>query len=166
MSAPEPSPEPSAERAGNGASDPPEPRPVLVDLADFDAVGIVTEVLVSLRAHTMAIGADSAATVSAPPGWHRAVMTARESGHVVLSVRYDELSTSRLKNVADALDRRGWQLDDDGEGSTSRFPPGTDASTPAFELLAALTLSGAPSDIRTVTATDGTGTPIDLHDGS
>ena len=138
MSASEPSSEPSADRPGDAADDVPQPRPMLVDLDDFDAVGIVTEVLVSLRAHTMRIGADSAATVSAPPGWHRAVMTARDSGHVVLSVRYEELSTSRLKNVADALDRRGWQLDDDGEGSTIRFPPGTEASTPAFELLGAL----------------------------
>jgi hypothetical protein len=166
MTAPEPSPEPSAERPGDGGADAPEPRPVPVDLADFDAVGIMADVLVSLRAHTMRIGADSAARVSAPPGWHPAVMTARESGHVVLSVRYEALSTSRLKNVADALERRGWQLDDDGEGSTLRFPPGTEASTPAFELLGALALAGAPSDTRSVTATDGTGAPIDLHDAT
>ena len=89
-------------------------------------------------------------------------MTARESGHVVLGVRYERLSTSRLKNVAGALAGRGWQLDEDGEGATIRFPPGTDATSPAFELLAAATLSGAPSDVRTVTATDGTGTAVDL----
>jgi hypothetical protein len=154
MAAPDPSPDRS-----------PEPEPVPVDLADFDAVGIVSEVLVALRAHTMRIGADSAATVSAPAGWHRAVMTARDGGHVVLSVRYDELSPSRLRNVADALGRRGWQLDEDGEGSTVRFPPGTDASTPAFELLGALTVSGAPGDVRRVTARDGTGAAIDLHAG-
>ncbi len=129
----------------------PDPEPVTVDLADFDAVGIVSDVLVSLRAHTMSTSADTAATVSAPDGWHRVVMTARESGHVVLGVRYEPLSTSRLKNVADALAGRGWQLDDDGEGATIRFPPGTDATTPAFELLAAATLSGAPSDVRTIT---------------
>ena len=41
-----------------------EPEPCLVDLGDFDAVGIVSEVLVSLRAHTMATSADTAATVS------------------------------------------------------------------------------------------------------
>ena len=139
-----------------------EPEPCLVDLGDFDAVGIVSEVLVSLRAHTMATSADTAATVSAPDGWHRAVMTARESGHVVLGVRYEPLSTSRLKNVAGALAGRGWQLDDDGEGATIRFPPGTDAATPAFELLAAATVSGAPSDERSITATDGTGAAIDL----
>ncbi|MGZ4710544.1 MAG: hypothetical protein ACXWBN_17555 [Acidimicrobiales bacterium] len=140
-----------------------EPEPVAVDLADFDAVGIVSEILVSVRAHSLATSADTAATVSAPDGWHRAVMTARDSGHVVLGVRYDRLSTSRLKNVADALARRGWQLDDDGEGATIRFPPGTDATTPAFELLAALTVWGAPSDVRSVTATDRTGAPVDLH---
>ncbi len=90
-------------------------------------------------------------------------MTARESGHVVVGVRYERLSTSRLKNVAGALAGRGWQLDDDGEGATIRFPPGTYATTPAFELLAAATLSGAPSDVRTVTARDATGSTIDLH---
>jgi hypothetical protein len=137
--------------------------PVTVDLADFDAVGIVSDILVSLRAHTMATAADTAATVSAPDGWHRVVMTARDSGHVVLGVRYEPLSTSRLKNVADALAGRGWQLDDDGEGATIRFPPGTDATTPSFELLAAAVLSGAPSDERTVTAVDGAGTPVDLR---
>jgi hypothetical protein len=128
-----------------------DPEPVTVDLADFDAVGIVSDVLVSLRAQTMATSADTAATVSAPDGWHRVVMTARDSGHVVLGVRYEPLTTSRLKNVADALAARGWQLDEDGEGATIRFPPGTDATTPAFELLAAATLSGAPADVRTVT---------------
>ena len=141
----------------------PDPEPVLVDLSDFDAVGIVSEILVSLRAHTMQTSADSAATVSAPAGWHRTVMTSRESGHVVLGVRFESLGASRLNNVADALARRGWQLDDDGEGATVRFPPGTDATTPAFELLAVATLSGAPDDVRSVTATDGTGTVIDLH---
>ncbi len=140
----------------------PDPAPVALDLSDFDAVGIVTEVLVTLRAHTMTTSADTAATVSAPDGWHRVVMTSRESGHVVLGVRYEPLSTSRLKNVADALAGRGWQLDDDGEGATIRFPPGTDATTPAFELLAALTVSGAPSDVRSITATDRAGTPVDL----
>ena len=54
----------------------------------------------SLRAHTMLTSSDTAATLSAPEGWHRVVMTARESGHVVLGVRYERLSTSRLKNVA------------------------------------------------------------------
>lgn len=140
-----------------------EPASVAIDLGDFDAVGIVADILVSLRAHTMATSADTAATVSAPDGWHRVVMTARDSGHVVLGVRYQPLSTSRMKNVADALAGRGWQLDDDGEGATLRFPPGTDATTPAFELLAAATLSGAPGDVRTVTATDGFGTVVDLR---
>ena len=64
--------------------------------------------------------------------------------------------------MAGALAGRGWQLDDDGEGATVRFPPGTDATTPAFELLAALTVSGAPNDVRSITATDGTGAAIDL----
>src|SRR4029079_15391066 len=106
------------------------PDAVPVDLSDFDAVGIVSEILVGLRAHTMQTSGDTAATVSAPDGWHRVVMTARASGHVLLSVRYEPLSTSRLKNVAGALAGRGWQLDEDGEGATNPFSPGHRGHTP------------------------------------
>jgi hypothetical protein len=90
------------------------------------------------------------------------VITARPSGHVVVGTRYSELGRSRWNNVADALERRGWQLGEDGEGATRRYPPGTQASDAAFEALAAATLSGAPSDVRTVTAVDSTGAEVTL----
>lgn len=140
--------------AGEGA--------VGLDLGDFDAVGVATDVIVALRTHAITAGVDAAATVGAPPGWQRLVATARSSGHIVLAVRYSDLSRSRWNNVAGALEQRGWQLDDDGEGATRRFPPGTDASEAAFEALSAATLAGAPADVRTVTAVDGAGAPVDL----
>jgi len=135
---------------------------VLLDLGDFDAVGVATDVVIALRTHAIEADVDAAATVDAPAGYQRLVVTARSSGHVVLSVRYTELGRSRWNNVADALAQRGWQLDDDGEGAVRRYPPGSQASDAAFEALAAITLSGAPADVRTVTAVDGTGTPVPL----
>jgi hypothetical protein len=141
---------------------PPEPPAVVLDLGDFDAVGVATEIVLALRRHAIEQETDAAATVSAPTGWQRLVVTARSSGHVVLGVRYSELSRSRWNNVADALERRGWELDEDLEGATRRFPPGTEATTAAFELLAAATLSGAPADERRVTAVDGRGAPVPL----
>jgi hypothetical protein len=137
---------------------------VVIDLSDFDAVGVATDVVVAVRTHAITLGSDVAATVSAPDGWHRVVLTGRSSGHLVLGVRYSELSTSRWHNVAEALRRRDWELDEDREGATTRFPPGTEASTAAFELLAALSVAGAPTDVRTVTALAADGTPVDLHD--
>src|SRR5690242_17903246 len=116
------------------------PEPLAVDIADFDAVGVLADVVVSLRVRSIEADTDAAATISAPDGWHRVVVTARPSGHVVVGVRYTELSTSRWHNVADALARRGWQLDDDDEGATIRFPPGTEPTDAAFEALATLTL--------------------------
>lgn len=133
-----------------------------LDLGDFDAVGVATDVVVALRAHAIEQGVDAAATVDAPAGWQRLVITARSSGHVVLGIRYSALGRSRWNNVAEALERRGWQLDDDGEGATRRYPPGSQASEAAFEALAAAALAGAPSDVRAVTAVDGTGAPVDL----
>lgn len=134
-----------------------------LDLADFDAVGVAEDLVVSLRAHAIEHGVDAAATVSAPAGWQRIVITARPSGHVVLGTRYSDLGRSRWNNVADALERRGWQLDDDGEGATRRYPPGSQAADAAFEALAAVALAGAPSDVRMVTAVDGTGVTIPLE---
>ena len=67
-----------------------------------------------------------------------------------------------LRNIAGALEKRGWDLDEDAEGATIRFPPGTEATSAAFEVLAAATLSGAPTDERTVTAVDGRGAPVPL----
>ena len=133
-----------------------------LDLGDFDAVGVTTDVVVALRVHAIEHGCDAAATVDAPAGYQRLVVTARPSGHVVLGVRYSDLGRSRWNNLADALEQRGWQLDDDGEGATRRYPPGSGASEAAFEALAAVTLAGAPADVRTVTAVDGNGDPVAL----
>jgi hypothetical protein len=133
-----------------------------LDLGDFDAVGIAGDIVVALRGHAIEHGVDAAATVSAPDGWHRVVVTGRPGGHTVLSVRYSELTASRWNNVARALARRGWDLDDDEEGATRRHPPGTDASSVAFELLAVAVLAGAPSDVRHVTAQDAAGRPVEL----
>jgi hypothetical protein len=128
------------------------PRVVQLDLDDFDAVGIAADVVDRVRQQAIEGGADVAATVSAPEGWHQVAVTGRRSGHAVLSVRFAALSTSRWHNVERALaGRGGWDPDDDGEGVTRRFPPGTEATVVAFELLAALTLAGAPTDTRTVT---------------
>lgn len=134
----------------------------VLDLADFDVVGVATDVVVALRTHAIEHELDAAATVDAPAGYQRVVVTARPSGHVVLGTRYSDLGRSRWNNLADALEQRGWQLDDDGEGSTRRYPPGSQPSDAAFEALAAVTLSGAPSDVRAVTAVDAAGAPVDL----
>lgn len=136
-----------------------EPSPVALDLADFDALGVAASLVDTVRTRAIEQESDVAASVSAPEGWHRVVVTGRGSGHLVLSVRYDPLTTSRLHNVTGALAQRDWDLDDDGEGSTYRFPPGTDAATAAFELLAALTLGGAPRDVRTISLGNEPGSP-------
>jgi len=141
------------------------PDPVELDLGDFDAVGVAAEVLVILRIHAIEHGVDAAATFAAPDGWHRIVATARDSGHIVLAVRYGDLSLSRWNNVAGALAKRGWDLDEDAEGATRRYPPGTETTTAAFELLAALTCAGAPTGARQVSAVDGHGEAIDLRLG-
>lgn len=137
-------------------------RALPLDLGDFDAVGVATDVVVALRVHAIERDCDAAATVGAPAGYQRLVVTARASGHLVLGVRYSDLGRSRWNNLADALEQRGWQLDDDGEGATRRYPPGSQASDAAFEALAAVTLAGAPSDVRSVTAVDSTGAPVAL----
>ena len=122
------------------------------ELAEEELRSLVYEVLDESRKQEFESGHDVAATVSAPAGWHRVVATGRSSGHVVLVVRFSELTSSRWHNVERALrDQGNWDPDDDGEGVTRRFPPGTEAATVAFELLAALTLAGAPADTRTVT---------------
>ena len=140
----------------------PVPPPLLLDLGDFDAVGIATEIVISLRVHAIEHEVDAAATVAAPAGWHSVVVTARHSGHVVLGVRYGDLSRSRWHNISGALARREWDLDEDEDGATRRFAPGTEATMAAFELLAAVTVAGAPVDGREVTAVDGHGNPMDL----
>ena len=136
---------------------------VTVDPNDFDAVGVVAEAIVTLRGSAMERQCDVVATISAPPGRHRLKVVARPGGHVVLAVRFDELTNSRRNVIADALTGLGWDLDDDSEGATFRFPPGTEHTTVAFDVLAVLTLGGAPGDRRTMTAVDATGAPVELE---
>lgn len=141
---------------------PAEPTPVALDLADFDALGVATTLVDAVRTNAIERGLDVAATVSAPDGWHRVVATGRRSGHLVLSLRYDQLTQSRWHNVAGALAKRSWDIDDDNDGATCRFPPGTEASEAAFELLAVLVIGGAPTDVRQATAVDADGNPVSL----
>jgi hypothetical protein len=138
------------------------PDPTVVDPGDFDAVGVMAEVVLALRRHAMDRQGDVVASVSAPAGRHRLRIVARAGGHIVFAVRYDELSTSRRNVIAEALGRRGWDLDEDTEGATRRYPPGTEHTTVAFDALAVRTLGGAPAEPRTVTATDAGGAALDL----
>ena len=140
-----------------------DPEPLAIDPTDFDTVGVLSDVVVTLRAHVMATDTEAAATIDAPLGWHHVVVTAKPGGSSVLVVRYADLSLSRLRNVAEALHGRGWQLDEDGEGATLRRPPGTPATDVAFEALAMLGVAGAPTTPRSVTAVDADGTALDLH---
>lgn len=142
---------------------PPDAPSMPLDLADFDAVGLLTEAIVSIRAHVLINELEAAAAVSAPEGWHRLVINAKSGGSSVLVVRFNELSVSRTKNVATALNKRGWQLDEDHEGATLRQAPGTTATDVAFEVLAALTVGGATHDVRLMHATDSTGAFVELR---
>jgi hypothetical protein len=135
---------------------------VVIDPTDFDAVSVLTEAIVSLRAHVMVNEIDASATVSAPEGWHPLVINAKQGGSSVLIVRFNDLSASRLRNVADGLSKRGWQLDEDREGATLRQPPGTTATDSAFEVLAAIGIGGAPNSSRNLVARDGNGNEVDL----
>ena len=137
--------------------------PMPLDLNDFDAVGLLTEAIVSLRAHVLINELEAAAAVSAPEGWHRLVINAKSGGSSVLVVRFNDLSVSRTKNVATALNKRGWQLDEDHEGATLRQAPGTTATDVAFEVLAALTVGGAPHDVREMHASDSSGASVELR---
>lgn len=139
------------------------PEPLLLDLDDFDVVGLLTDAIVSLRAHVLLDDQEAAATVDAPADWHRLVINAKRGGSSVLVIRFNDLSVSRTKNVAAALHGRGWQLDEDHEGATLRQAPGTTATDVAFEVLAALTVGGAPHGTREMTATDATGAMVNLR---
>jgi hypothetical protein len=139
------------------------PDPLTIDPTDFDAVGVVADAIVNLRAHVMVTSLDAAMTIPAPQGWHQVVVTAKPGGSSVIVVRYFDLTLSRLRNVAEALTRRGWQLDEDGEGATLRQPPGTSATDAAFEVLAVLTVAGAPTSPRKARGADAAGTEIDLR---
>jgi hypothetical protein len=136
--------------------------PLVVDPSDVDAVGLLGDAVLALRQHALMEGAAAIATVHAPEGWHRVVLTCQPGGHTVLAVRYGDLTRSRANNVGTWLERRGWQVDEDGAGARRRLPPGTDATMAAMDALAVVTAAGAPSDPRTVSAVDADGTPIDL----
>jgi hypothetical protein len=139
------------------------PDPIVLDLDDFDAVGVLSEAIVSLRAHVLINEQEAAATIDAPADWHRLVINAKSGGSSVLVIRFNDLSVSRTKNVATALHKRGWQLDEDREGATLRQAPGTTTTDVAFEVLAALTVGGAPHGTRNMSATDATGTAVELR---
>jgi len=161
-------PDPPPEVPSEVPSDPPaevspEVPAVALDLADFDAVGVGTDIVIALRIHAIEHGIDAVAKVSAPDGWHRVVVTARQSGHVILGIRFAPLTASRRKNIMRALAERRWTLDDDHDGATATFPPGSEAIDAAFELLGVLSARGAPTDVRTVTAHDGNGNPVPLQ---
>ena len=139
------------------------PEALLIDLDDFDAVGLLSEAVVSLRAHVLINELEAAAVIDAPAQWHRLVLNAKSGGSSVLVIRFNELSVSRTKNVATALHKRGWQLDEDREGATLRQAPGTTATDVAFEVLAALTVGGAPHGSREMTASDASGAVVELR---
>jgi hypothetical protein len=134
----------------------------MVDPGDFDAVNVLLSVVVALRSHAIRAGVDAAAPLAAPPGWHTLVITARSSGHVVLATRYEGLTPSRRHNVGRALTAQGWDDDEDGDGATRRFPPGSPPADAAFAALGALTVAGAPSTPRSLRAVDSRGAPVDL----
>jgi len=136
--------------------------PLTVDPGDLDAVGVLGDVVLALRQHALLVGEAAIATVHAPTGWHRVVVTCQPGGHTVLAVRYGDLTRSRANNVGSWLERRGWQVDEDRGGCRRRLPPGTDATSVAMDALAVVTAAGAPADRRAVSGTGADGTPIDL----
>ncbi len=133
------------------------PAPVPLDLTDFDAVGVVSDVVVSVRAHAIENEVDASAEVSAPHGWHRVMINCSASGKTVLRVRFVDLTKSRANNVSKALVESGWQTDEDQDGASRRYPSGTESIAVAFDALAAVSLGGAPSDTRLVAASDRSG---------
>ena len=133
---------------------------ITLDPGDFDSFGVAADLVVALRRH--ALDGDVIASVSAPPGRHQLRITARPSGHTVLGVRYDDLTLSRRNVLAEALAARGWDADEDHQGATRRFPPGTEHTTVVFEVLEVLTLGGTPADPRTVSVVDASGSPVAL----
>lgn len=137
--------------------------PLRLDLSDFDAVGIASDAIATVRAHAIANVVATSAEVSAPDGWHRVVINCSDSGNVNLRVRFVDLTTSRANNVSTALLDRGWQLDEDRDGASSRYLPGVEATSIAFDVLAVLSLGGAPTDVRSITATEVGGRSIELR---
>ena len=141
---------------------PATPSPVVVDLSDFDAVAVLADVVVAVRSAAIEGDVDVAATVSAPQGWHRVVLSCSRTGNLALRVRLTDLTVSRANNVQRALVDRRWVLDEDGDGIAVRQPPGTEATSVAFEVLSVLSVGGAPADVRTVMAVDHHGAPVPL----
>lgn len=139
-----------------------EAAPLLLDLADFDAVGIATDVVVAVRTHAIQSTVDTSAELSAPEGWHRVMINCSSTGHTLLRVMFGDLTRSRANNVSRALTDRGWQVDPDEAGASRRFPEGTEPTTVAFDALAALAVGGAPTDIRSVRARDRDGRSLAL----
>ena len=135
---------------------------IIIDPGDFDSFGVVADLVLTLRRVAFERAVDIIATVSAPPDRHELHLAARTGGHVVLGVRFDDLTLSRRNVLASALGGRGWDADEDREGFTRRFPPGTEHTAVAFEALEVLTLGGAPPDVRTVSAVDASGAPVPL----
>ena len=123
---------------------------VALDLADFDAVGIVSDVVIAVRTQAISGSIDASAEVSAPHGWHRVMINCSSTGKTLVRVRFTDLTTARANNVSAALVQRDWQLDEDGDGASRRYPSGTEPTTVAFDALGALTLAGAPVDVRTI----------------
>ena len=122
--------------------------PLLLDLADFDAVGIAADVIATVRGHAVEHSVDTSATVSAPEGWHRVIVNCSTGGNTVLRVRYTDLTRSRANNVAKALVERGWQTDEDGDGASCRFLPGVEATTMRPDLRCSLGRSDGASRAR------------------
>lgn len=139
-----------------------EPSPLAIDLSDFDAVGITADVVMNVRSHAISAGVDTSATIDAPEGWHRVMVNASPTGKTLLRVRFVDLTRSRANNVSAALVERGWQLDEDRDGASLRYPSGVEATTIAFDVLATVTLAGAPIGVRTVVARDSTGGTVAL----
>lgn len=139
-----------------------EPAPLALDLSDFDAVGIAAEMVMNVRSHAISAGVDTSATIDAPQGWHRVMVNASATGKTLLRVRFVDLTRSRANNVSAALVERGWQIDEDGDGASLRYPSGVEATSIAFDVLATLTLAGAPTGLRTVVARDGSGGTVAL----
>jgi hypothetical protein len=140
-----------------------EPGAATIDPGDFDAIGVMAEIVVMLRRHAIERDVDVTALVSAPPGRHVLRIAARTSGHVLLGVRYDGLTPSRRNVIAAAFSRRDWDLDEDAEGVTRCYAPGTEPAAIAFEALAVLTLGGTSAEPRTVSAMDAAGSPVELR---
>jgi hypothetical protein len=142
--------------------DAPGPETTL-DPSDLDALGVMGDVLLALRTHAATTGQAAIATIAAPQGWHRVVVTAQPGGHTVLVVRFADLTPSRATNVGRWVGERGWQTAEDRRGASRTLPPGTDATSAAMEVLAVLTAGGAPASPRRVSAADASGAGVPLE---